>query len=271
MINSYISNAGNYFYGLFANFSLPNFKLDSHSRSIELIACILLILLLSFVIDRLLVNSFLGMGYRLFVSPGVILHEISHALFCFLTGAKIKSISLFDKEGGSVEHEPSKIPILGPVLISIAPFAAGITAIYFLSNWLGMKEYDINIAILRYQDILDYFKNLVSAIDLANYKNWIIIYLSLSVAVTMTPSKQDIKNILIPALLLSVIIFVAFYFKLSFLEMVNLPIDRILILLSPILLLLILAFVFSIIIFALSKLFRRWSIKQSLVFVELYK
>ncbi len=257
MINSYIDNISSYFSELLDGFSWPILKFDFQSREVELMICILLILFISFAIDRLLVNSFLGLGYRLFVSPGVILHELSHALLCFLTGAKIKSISLFDKDGGSVEHESSKIPVIGPVLISIAPFAAGVVAIYFLSSWIGMKEYDLNVIAFKYQDLISYFKNLVSAINLSDYKNWIIIYLALSVAVTMTPSKQDMKNILIPALLLIFLAAIIFYFKFSFLEMVNFPTDRILVLLSPILLLLILAFVFSIIIFALSKLFKR--------------
>jgi hypothetical protein len=258
MISSYFSNIVDHILTFIRNFSWPNlnFRLDLQSREIELIICILLILFISFAVDRLLVNSFFGMGYRLFVSPGVILHELSHALLCFLTGAKIKSISLFDKEGGSVEHEPSKIPIIGPILISIAPFVAGVTAIYFLSNWLGMKQYDFNTALFKYQDIVSYFKNLIATINLSDYKNWVIIYLALSVAVTMTPSKQDMKNILIPVSFLLLLAVATFYFKLSFMQMINFPTDRILVLLSPILLLLILALVFSIIIFALTKVFK---------------
>lgn len=257
MINSYFNSTRDYLSQLLGSISLPSVKLDFQSKEIELIVCILLILLISFGVDRLLVNSFLGMGYRLFVSPGVILHELSHALFCIITGAKIKSISLFDKEGGSVEHEPSKIPIIGPILISIAPFAAGVAAIYFLSTWLGMKEYDLNIVAFKYQDLLTYFKNLFFAINLTDYKNWVILYLALSVAVTMTPSKQDMKNIAVPTILLILLAVAMFYFKFRFMEMVNLPTERILILLSPILLLLILAFIFSIIIFTLSKIIKR--------------
>lgn len=259
MISSYISTISDYFVQTFQNFSLPNigYNFNFQSKEIELLIFILLILIISFSVDRLLVNSFLGTGYRLFVSPGVILHELSHALLCVLTGAKIKSISLFDKEGGSVEHEQSKLPVIGPVLISIAPFVSGVIAIYFLANWLGMKEYDFNNAWFRYHDLISYFKNLIATIDFANYKNWIILYLALSIVVTMTPSKQDMKNITIPIIILILLAGLMYYFKFSLINMINFPTDRILALLSPILLLLILALLFSIIIFALSKLIKR--------------
>jgi hypothetical protein len=240
----------------FSNISLDT-KIDWQSKSTELALYLLLILILVFLIDRLLINSVLGEKYRIFVAPGVILHEGAHALLCLLTGAKITSISLFDKAGGSVSHEKPKIPFFGQILISLAPFVAGIIAIYFLSSWLGIKENGINISNFDFHDFFNHLKSLVLSIDFHRLKNWIILYLALSIAVTMTPSKEDLKNIAVPISIFLGIIGIAIYYKRSLPDFNLLPYDRLIIILAPILMLLILALILSIVIFTLSKVVKR--------------
>lgn len=257
MINSYVDKISVFFTDLLSSFSVPDFGIDLDSKIMELGLCLLVVLTVAFIIDKLLAGSILGKKYRIFVAPGVILHEAAHALFCLLTGARIKSVSLFDKEGGSVEHEQSKLPVLGPVLISLAPLAAGIIVIYFLSSKLGIRENELNLANFRLQELVEHFQKLVRSIDFSDYKNWIVLYLALSIVVTMTPSKQDLKNIAIPILVTSALIGGAIYFDFNFMSLNSLPIDRLLIILSPILILLILALFLSIIIYALSKIIKR--------------
>lgn len=255
MINSYLEKAGDIGTQLLAYIkSGLNFQFQIDSPSNLLLITIITILILAFAVDRLLVNSFLGKSYRIFVAPGVILHELSHALLCTVTGAKIKKISLFDKNGGSVEHEPSKIPLLGSVLISLAPFVAGVFAILFLSHLLGIKEMNTNYFV-EYQKVGDQLRHLLLNLNFSDYKNWLILYLALSVVVTMTPSKQDLLNMIVPIFFLVALIGAGIYYHFDF-RLEFLPVNQLLMILSPIFLLLILAFIFSIIIFALSKLIK---------------
>lgn len=77
-----------------------------------------------------------------FTYPGVLFHELSHALFAFITGAKIKRIALLRtvREDGSIElGHVEFIPSVNPVLRSfqqcmaaVAPSVTGLAAIIAL-------------------------------------------------------------------------------------------------------------------------------------------
>lgn len=86
-------------------------------------------------------TSYLLEGYLTY--PGVIYHELSHALFGFLSGAKIASISLRRKKDepdgsttlGSVQLLVSTNPLLGAVqmtLSGIAPSVMGMLALVLM-------------------------------------------------------------------------------------------------------------------------------------------
>lgn len=239
------------------NYFATNNSFDLSSSWLRLLVLLIAVITLSYFVNLLLSGSVLGKGYRIFVAPGIILHELSHSLFCLLTGAKITKISLFDKEGGSVEHTESKIPVLGPILISLAPFAFGIGAIFAIAKWLGIKETDFNWTGWSFQDIILFLNNLKNQINFSNYQNWLVLYFALSIAVTMTPSRQDIKNI---ALIL-ILLIAGFYLLIRFahlnLPLSFVPIDKAILLLNTVVILLIFCLILSIIIFALSKIFSR--------------
>ena len=66
----------------------------------------------------------LGMrAFRLFVAPGIIVHEYSHALACLLTGTKIHEIKLFKRDGGHVKHEKPAATFMGVPFL--APYQEG--------------------------------------------------------------------------------------------------------------------------------------------------
>lgn len=155
---------------------------------INFLILVLLLLLLAYFTDYFLICSFLGYKYRYFVAPGIIVHELSHALACKLTGAKIAQISFFDKNGGFVQHEPSVVPVLGPILISTAPLIINIIIFYFLARALKLENS------LNLQSMIFNFKLILSSVDFKLWWNILIVYLILSMAVTMTPSKQDLIN-----------------------------------------------------------------------------
>ena len=222
---------------------------------VKLLTLIVFILVISYLIDFLLSRSFFGKGYRIFVAPGIILHELAHALLCFFTGAKITSISFFDKTGGSVQHHPSKIPILGPVAISTAPFVFGAVAIYFLSRRIGIEGPNLLAIDVSREGIVSVFRAIISSFDFKDVETIVIFYLILSISVTMTPSLQDLRNMLLSLLGLGIAGYLVVEFTSLNISSFIIP-TQILMLLSTVFMLLILAFVFSIVIFVISKLFK---------------
>lgn len=168
---------------------------------INLLIQFIVLLLLAYLVNYFLVQSFFGYKWRVFVAPGVIVHELSHAFGCLITGAKITKISLFSKDGGCVEHQKSPIPIFGPIIISMAPLIIGIIIFFFLAKIIHLENIcNINSTFINIKSI---YKN----IDFTNWGNILIIYLLLSVAVTMTPSWQDLVNIIIPIIILVGIVY----------------------------------------------------------------
>lgn len=149
-----------------------------------------IILLAAYLTNYFLSQSFFGYRWRIFVAPGVIFHELSHALACFITGAKIIKISFFDKDGGSVKHQKSPIPIIGPILISTAPLILGILAFYFLAKQIRLQS-DLDFRTIYFN-----IREIFHTVNFTNWRNLIVIYLLLSIGVTITPSWQDLRNML---------------------------------------------------------------------------
>jgi hypothetical protein len=230
--------------------------LDYGSMPAKFALMLAFILLASFLIDFFLSRSIFGRGYRIFVAPGIIVHEFSHALMCLLTGAKISKISLFEKEGGKVEHSSPKIPILGQIVISLAPVVFGSGAIYLLSRRLGINGVDITSIDLTKEGVIRFFTSTFSKLNFNDMWTWLIVYLVLSIAVTLTPSLQDLRNIAISILSIGIIIFLIYKFTSYRLNMSLLIPDQIIILLSTVSLLLILGLLLSIILYIISRLFK---------------
>ena len=213
---------------------------------------LLTLIILSYIIDFYLSQSLFGEKYRYFLAPGVIVHELSHGFACFFTGAKVTSMSVFEKGGGYVKHTKSKIPILGAVIISLAPLVAGIVIIFFISRYLSTS--DLNLFKNGYSLKAMIAANILIIKNLVHFsvKSWLLLYLTVSVAVTMLPSGRDILNAFLPLLLL-----IAIFLLLSKYTHILLSMGSLNILLFTTANLLILVAILSIVIFALTNIFRR--------------
>ena len=124
-------------------FQIPNWLIDMFSeinnqKLLVFLSIIIIIIILSYAINSILLSSVGGI-YRIFIAPGVILHELSHAFACLVTGAKVTSINVFKKDGGEVRHTKPIIPIIGQIFISLAPFIIGFLAIYLIARAVGFK------------------------------------------------------------------------------------------------------------------------------------
>ncbi|MGM0438844.1 MAG: hypothetical protein ACQEP3_00190 [Patescibacteria group bacterium] len=140
---------------------------------------------------------FQGRKYSVIVFPGVIIHELSHIIACIITFAKIKEVKLFSFQGGFVRHKKPKLPIIGTPIISFFPVIGG-TAALFLIYWIygiELSSFSVN------RNFIQGFKNLL----VNNWNNlyfWILIYLSISIIISICPSKKDFKNSIYSLLIL---------------------------------------------------------------------
>ncbi len=233
----------------------PQFSLDS--KGTQLLIFVLAIIVLSWLINFLLFRSVFGSKYRLFVAPGVVLHEWSHAFFCLITGAKIKKIALFEKEGGYVEHEKSKLPVFGQILISFAPFMFGSVAIYFLAKLLGFSSMPFSFELSSQPySIWNSIMPSLANYDYMKWQNWAVLYLVLSIAVTMTPSRKDFENVILSVIFVILAALAVYQFVPYNFSAMIMP-DRLLALLTTTVFLLILSLGFSIVVYVLSRIVSR--------------
>ena len=157
-----------------------------------------LLIVFSFVLDFLWSRIFPKHGYRWFITLGIIIHELSHAIACVLVRAKVIRIRFFAPSGGEVEHGQPKIPIIGKPIIGLAPLIGcslslwGLFVIFGYHNALPTIDFSAaffqNIEAL-YQSALDFFRTYSN-----EWTFWLFLYLATGISASIAPSKVDIKN-----------------------------------------------------------------------------
>lgn len=135
---------------------------------------------------------------------GALVHELSHAFFCVITGAKIIKVSIFSKQP-HVTHYKSGLPILGDLLISVAPIIGGLFFL-FLINKYYLGNYFVIPKIYNWQSILIAPLKVFSQINIFTWKSWLMILIFLNIGAMIGPSWQDLKNVW-------PIIIILFFFK----------------------------------------------------------
>jgi hypothetical protein len=160
-----------------------------------------MVILISVGLDRLFaqVVPFRSLYYAIRL-PGVVLHEIAHMIGCLVTGAEIRKVVYFSKEGGSVTYSGPRIPILGTVIISTAPLfflpliLAGLTWVF--GTYFGCIVPPVvpltGDLVAGSEDIITLFsQNLV-----VHHNGWFFLYLFLcgSIVLSLAPSGQDFRN-----------------------------------------------------------------------------
>lgn len=135
--------------------------------------------------------------------PGVVLHECSHIIGCVLTGARIRNIVLFSREGGSVAYSRPALPFIGDVIISTAPLFL-LPLILSVISWgfslylgcifpafpSGLAAHDIIPGLVN--AVADtFYENLF-----ARFNGWfaVYLYLNISLVLSLAPSTQDARN-----------------------------------------------------------------------------
>ena len=135
--------------------------------------------------------------------PGVVLHECSHIIGCLLTGARIRHVVLFSKDGGSVTYTSPRLPCIGDVIISTAPLFLLPLALSLIT-W-GFGSY-LGCVFPAFPALLE-SPNALTSLGIAvlgtfsdnllvQFNGWFLLYLYLTVSIVLSvaPSTQDMKN-----------------------------------------------------------------------------
>lgn len=155
----------------------------------QLLISLLILLLISHSSAYFWRRLFNGRKYSIIVFPGVVLHEISHLFACLITFAKVKKVKLFSMKGGYVVHKKPKVPLIGAPIVSFFPVVGGILFLLFIYRVSGFRPPQPEISINFLTQLKNLFVN-----NWQNYIFWLVIYLSVSIIITMIPSKKDFKN-----------------------------------------------------------------------------
>ncbi|MFA6391272.1 MAG: hypothetical protein WCW66_00780 [Patescibacteria group bacterium] len=168
-----------------------------------------MLIVFSFVLDYLWSRIFPKHGYRWFITLGIVIHELSHAVACVLVGAKIMKISFFAPSGGEVEHGPPRIPIIGKPIIGLAPLIGcslslwGLFVLFGYHNSLPVIDFSAeflqNVNTL-FQSALEFFKQYSN-----NWMFWLFLYLATGISASIAPSTVDIRNAIWGILFLTIL------------------------------------------------------------------
>jgi hypothetical protein len=136
-------------------------------------------------------------------APGVVVHECAHILGCLLTGAQVRDVVFFSRDGGSVTYARPLLPCLGEVIISTAPLfviplvLSSLTFVF--STYLGCFFPAFPASLQSVDAILTLGGAILSTLQVnlvTRFNGWFLLflYLTISLVLSAAPSSQDMKN-----------------------------------------------------------------------------
>ena len=158
---------------------------------------------------------------RPFLLPGAVIHELSHALLCLVTGTTIKELNIFKLENSGIQYDRPKVPYLFDFFIAISPifgcaFVLILTSI-ILGNPIEVNESLPNEMTFSMKLVFDYARNFLDMIWLTLNAFWksgfhsissiLFIIASIIFTVSMAPHKHDIKYIVLGFIVLGTALF----------------------------------------------------------------
>jgi len=169
-------------------------------------------------------GSMLGRVYWVVMAPGVALHELSHALACLVTLARINKLKLFGPKGGEVQHAPSKLGFVGQTIISLAPLA-GCAGVLVLVGWLlsaplyrtvSAVPMSVSLSPKGVGQFVESTLNGVWAVargirysDWTSWKTYVFIYAAICLGICLRPSAADLRHSLLGLLVIAASVLIA--------------------------------------------------------------
>lgn len=180
------------------------------SGFIAFIFWVAILIVVSYLIDKFLVQLIPRKLYRVLITPGVIVHELSHALACVLMRAKINRIRFFDSSGGAVEHQPPRVPLIGKPIISLAPLMGVTMAIFGLAYYMGyhvvVPRIDFLSSFLLNFNVLAKGAFKIISLSFGDWQLLVFLYLLISLSASIAPSATDLKHAALGAGLIVIIV-----------------------------------------------------------------
>jgi hypothetical protein len=187
-------------------------KTMDFSGFLLIIITAIMVIALSYALDRLWAAAMPVRAIYLFVRlPGVVLHECAHIIGCLVTGARIRKVVLFSKDGGSVTYTRPLLPYIGDVIISTAPLFLLPLALSFITwtfgTFLGCVFPAFPATIGSPEVLADLVNMIFSTFSdnlLTRFNGWFLLYLYLttSLVLSVAPSINDMKNAAVGSTLL---------------------------------------------------------------------
>ena len=186
----------------------------------------------SFGIEKLWSKHINAKAVRFFLFPGAVIHELSHAFICLITGTTIKELNIFKLENGSIQYDRPKIPFLFDFFIATSPIFGCAFVLILISIILGnpirVDETLPNEMTFSIKIVFDYAKNFLDMIWLTLNAFWksgirsissvFFIIASIIFTVTMAPHKSDIKYTVLGFIILGSALFALEWFGISLLQ-----------------------------------------------------
>ena len=120
---------------------------------------------------------------------GIFIHESAHALFCVLTGGRVTGFRVTSTEGYVTHYRP-KVPVIGPMVTSIAPMIVGLVVIGILNHFWLKTSLGITSA-----NLWENFLAVGSNLNPFTWQAWVLLAIFLNIGVMIGPSLADLKSI----------------------------------------------------------------------------
>lgn len=165
--------------------------------------------------------------YLLVMWPGVIVHELSHLVGCWITGTKVIEVRLFSPREespgnmvlGYVAHAKPRNP-LATFIVSAAPFFGGAAALWGILAFIAPKALKgLGMPLVFEQgkgmtlalggalkSYAAFSAALASSLDWRSWKAYVAAWALLAIAVHVAPSKHDMKYAVAGGAVLAVLV-----------------------------------------------------------------
>lgn len=183
---------------------------------------LILVILLSFAISGLWEKHANAKIIKVFLFPGAVVHELSHALLCLATGTTIKELNVFSSNGGGIKYDKPKVTGIFDFIITSAPVFGCAFFIFFISKILSNPIHFSNtfpseshatlsgfFTLIQhlYDAVLANFDTFRRQLQIKNIHHIILVLAIIIFTVSIAPQKQDIKYLIIGFGVLSGIFF----------------------------------------------------------------
>jgi hypothetical protein len=154
--------------------------------------------------------------------PGTIVHELSHALLCLVTGTTIKELNLFTSSSTGIKYDKPKVPFLFDFMIASAPIFGCAFFIFFISKLLSNPIYlgstfpqEFHFTFKGLFDLIRYlldtvwvtFSTFMDQFRIKNIRHIFFVLAIIIFTISMAPHKQDIKHLVLGFGILALIFF----------------------------------------------------------------